>query len=436
MRKVYLLALGCPKNLVDSEILSSLLSQNGLELVDRPEQADVFIVTTCAFIRPAVEESIEAILELAQLKKRHNRLIVAGCLVERYKNELPSLMPEVDSWIGFKALSQLPQWIKNDTFPTLVLTGSEWEQRDYLSRVPSHPFSAYLKIAEGCSNHCSFCTIPFIRGKLRSRPLEEILEEAQRLVQMGVKELILVAQETTAYGIDLYGRPLLNELLFELDKIGAQWVRVLYAHPKRILSLIDAYSKCKSLVPYLDVPIQHVDDEVLKAMNRGMGGQELKDNLLTFRRELPHVKLRSTVMVGFPCETKMAFQRLTSFLEQIRFDHLGVFKYYAEEGTKAYEWGDPISDEEKEERYRAVMDLQYQIVKEKYQTLINTRHEVFIDRFEEGYKGVGRTSWQAPEIDGEVFIVEGEANLGEIVPVKIVDAYDYDLMGACDRKLK
>ncbi len=433
MQKIYLLSLGCPKNLVDSEILSALLGQAGFALVASPEEADTLVITTCAFIQPAVEESIEAILELAQLKNKGKRLIVAGCLVERYKEKLPPLLPEVDAWIGFRALPYLPEWLKKDCLPKLALKGPGWKDEDYSLRIPSHPFSAYVKIAEGCSNYCRFCTIPFIRGSLKSRPIKEIVREVERLAEMGIKEVVLVAQETTAYGIDIYGRPALAELLEILDKTGVPWLRLLYTHPKRIFPLISAFKRCQHLTPYLDVPIQHVDDEVLRSMGRGMGEKELREVIWCFKQELPHVKLRTTVIVGFPNETETAFKKLKDFLAEIAFDHLGVFKYYAEEGTAAYNLGNPIPDEIKEERYQELMEQQFQIVREKHTRYLGQTEPVFIERVEEGYKGVGRTAWQAPEIDGEVYIIEGKAKIGEIVPVKILDSYDYDLIGKINK---
>jgi ribosomal protein S12 methylthiotransferase len=434
MHKIYLLSLGCPKNLVDSEILSALLKQTGFELVDSPQEADLFIITTCAFIQPAVEESIETILELAQLKNEKKKLIVAGCLVERYKEKLPPLLPEVDAWIGLKALPYLPEWLKKGYLPQLALEGPGWEEKDYTLRLPSHPFSAYVKIAEGCSNYCCFCTIPFIRGPLKSRPMQEIVREVERLAEIGIKEIILVAQETTAYGMDIYGKPVLAELLEVLDKIGIPWLRLLYAHPKRILPLISAFKRCQHLTPYLDVPIQHVDEGVLKKMGRRMGEKELRKVIWHFKQELPHIKLRTTVMVGFPNETEAAFKKLKDFLAEVAFDHLGVFKYYAEEGTAAYKLGDPIAEEVKERRYQELIQQQFNIVREKHTRYLGQTEAVFIERMEEGYKGIGRTAWQAPEIDGEVYIVEGKVNLGEIVPVKIVDSYDYDLIGEVKRK--
>lgn len=429
MEKIYFLSLGCPKNLVDSEVLSALLHEAHFKIVEHPNTADILLINTCAFIKPAVEEAIEAILELAQIKQPGQKLIVIGCLVERYKEALISLLPEVDAWFGFKALPALPGWLRQSSLPRFVLEGPGWHREDYLKRVPSHPFTAYVKIAEGCSNHCTFCTIPAIRGKLKSRPIEDICEEVEALIAQGTKEIILVAQETTAYGLDIYGKPALVDLLKRLDKSGALWLRLLYAHPHRILPLVEAFATCKHLTPYLDVPIQHIDSQVLKAMGRGMTERELRQILFRFKEALPQVKLRTTVMVGFPNETETAFKKLVDFIKEIEFDHLGVFKYFPEEGSPAFKLGDTVPDEVKEERYQAILDLQYQIVRRKYQHYIGQTEKIFIDRTEGGYVGVGRTSWQAPEIDGEVYITKGEALLGEIKAVKIVDYYDYDLIG-------
>ena len=432
MKRVYFVSLGCPKNLVDSEILSALLYEADFEIVENPEEADIFLISTCAFIKPAIEESIEVILEVAQKKQPGQKLIVIGCLVERYKKKLIPLLPEVDAWFGFKALPVLPIWLRQWSFHHFALEGPGWRQEDYLKRVPSDFFTAYVKIAEGCSNHCTFCTIPTIRGRLKSRPIEDIHEEVKLLVAQGIKEVILVAQETTAYGIDIYGRPCLPKLLQRLETSGVTWLRILYAHPKRALPLIEAFSSCEHLTPYLDIPIQHIDTQVLKAMGRGMTEKEIRQILVRFREELPQVKLRTTVMVGFPNETQSAFKKLLFFLKEIEFDHLGVFKYSPEEGTLASKWKDRVPEEMKEQRYQEVMELQKQIAHEKHRNYIGKEQPVFIEKLEEGCVGIGRTPWQAPEIDGQVYITKGAFSLGEIKKVKITDADDYDLIGVMD----
>jgi len=432
MKRVYFVSLGCPKNLVDSEILSASLYEADFEIVENPEEADIFLISTCAFIKPAIEESIEVILEVAQKKQPGQKLIVIGCLVERYKKKLIPLLPEVDAWFGFKALPVLPIWLRQWSFHHFALEGPGWRQEDYLKRVPSDFFTAYVKIAEGCSNHCTFCTIPTIRGRLKSRPIEDIHEEVKLLVAQGIKEVILVAQETTAYGIDIYGRPCLPKLLQRLETSGVTWLRILYAHPKRALPLIEAFSSFKYLTPYLDIPIQHIDTQVLKAMGRGMTEKEIRQILVRFREELPQVKLRTTVMVGFPNETQSAFKKLLFFLKEIEFDHLGVFKYSPEEGTLASKWKDRVPEEMKEQRYQEVMELQKQIAHEKHRNYIGKEQPVFIEKLEEGCVGIGRTPWQAPEIDGQVYITKGAFSLGEIKKVKITDADDYDLIGVMD----
>ncbi len=432
MKRVYFVSLGCPKNLVDSEILSALLYEADFEIVANPEEAEIFLISTCAFIKPAIEESIEVILELAQKKHSGKKLVVIGCLVERYKENLIPLFPEVDAWFGFKALPSLCRWLKQPFLPHLLLGGSGWQQEHYLKRIPSNPFTAYVKIAEGCSNHCTFCTIPTIRGRLKSRTIEDIYEEVKLLVAQGIKEVILVAQETTAYGIDIYGRPCLSKLIQQLEKTGATWLRVLYAHPRRALPLIEAFSSCEHLTPYLDIPIQHIDTQVLKAMGRGMTEKEIRQTLVQLRKELSEVKLRTTIMVGFPNETQAAFKKLLSFLKEIEFDHLGVFKYSPEEGTQAFKWEDRVPEGMKEQRYQEVMELQKQIVRKKHRNYIDKEQPVFIEKLEEDCVGMGRTPWQAPEIDGQVYITKGAFSLGEIKKVKITDANDYDLIGVID----
>jgi len=432
MKRVYFVSLGCPKNLVDSEILSASLYEADFEIVENPEEADIFLISTCAFIKPAIEESIEVILEVAQKKQPGQKLIVIGCLVERYKKKLIPLLPEVDAWFGFKALPVLPIWLRQWSFPHFALEGPGWRQEDYLKRVPSDFFTAYVKIAEGCSNQCTFCTIPTIRGRLKSRPIEDIHEEVKLLVAQGIKEVILVAQETTAYGIDIYGKPCLSKLIQQLEKTGVTWLRILYAHPRRALPLIEAFSSCEHLTPYLDIPIQHIDTQVLKAMGRGMTEKEIRQTLVQLRKELPEVKLRTTIMVGFPNETQATFKKLLFFLKEIEFDHLGVFKYSAEEGTQAFKWEDRVPEEMKEQRYQEVMELQKQIVRKKHRNYIDKEQPVFIEKLEEGCVGIGRTPWQAPEIDGQVYITKGAFSLGEIKKVKITDADDYDLIGVID----
>ena len=432
MKRVYFVSLGCPKNLVDSEILSALLYEADFEIVENPEEAEIFLISTCAFIKPAIEESIEVILELAQKKHSGKKLVVIGCLVERYKEKLIPLLPEVDAWFGFKALPSLCRWLKQPFLPHLLLGGSGWQQEHYLKRIPSNSLTAYVKIAEGCSNHCTFCTIPTIRGRLKSRTIEDIYEEVKLLVAQGIKEIILVAQETTAYGIDIYGRPCLSKLIQRLETSGATWLRVLYAHPRRALPLIEAFSSCEHLTPYLDIPIQHIDTQVLKAMGRGMTQKEIRQTLVQLRKELPEVKLRTTIMVGFPNETQAAFKKLLSFLKEIEFDHLGVFKYSPEEGTQAFKWEDRVPEGMKEQRYQEVMELQKQIVRKKHRNYIGKEQPVFIEKLEEDCVGIGRTPWQAPEIDGQVYITKGAFSLGEIKKVKITDANDYDLIGVID----
>ena len=432
MKRVYFVSLGCPKNLVDSEILSALLYEADFEIVENPEEAEIFLISTCAFIKPAIEESIEVILELAQKKHSGKKLVVIGCLVERYKEKLIPLLPEVDAWFGFKALPSLCRWLKQPFLPHLLLGGSGWQQEHYLKRIPSNSLTAYVKIAEGCSNHCTFCTIPVIRGRLKSRTIEDIYEEVKLLVAQGIKEIILVAQETTAYGIDIYGRPCLSKLIQRLETSGATWLRVLYAHPRRALPLIEAFSSCEHLTPYLDIPIQHIDTQVLKAMGRGMTQKEIRQTLVQLRKELPEVKLRTTIMVGFPNETQAAFKKLLSFLKEIEFDHLGVFKYSPEEGTQAFKWEDRVPEGMKEQRYQEVMELQKQIVRKKHRNYIGKEQPVFIEKLEEDCVGIGRTPWQAPEIDGQVYITKGAFSLGEIKKVKITDANDYDLIGVID----
>ncbi len=430
MERAFLLSLGCPKNLVDSETLLGTLRQSGYTIVDNPEKAEAILISTCAFIRPAIEESIEAILELAELKKQGDckKLIVLGCLVDRYKRELLPLFPEVDAFIGLKALPYISLWLKNGNMPCLALEGPGWSLDHFLRRDLIHPYIAYVKIAEGCSNRCSFCTIPYIRGRLSSRSISEIKKEVEMLIERSVKEVILVAQDTTSYGIDIYGRPSLNELIYTLDKIeGLTWLRLLYAHPRRAMELSEVFYRCQHLVPYLDVPIQHINDKILKAMGRGYNRKEIYRFIEHFRKKLPHIALRTTVIVGFPGEDKKVFNELINFIKYAEFDFLGAFKYYPEEGTKAFCFKNAVSEKEKQNRWQRTMDIQKGILWNKNKKKLGIVEEVLVEENKDGFSLV-RTAWQAPEVDTQIYI-EHPIRVGSMVKIKITDTLDYDLKG-------
>ena len=427
---IFLLSLGCPKNLVDSEALSGVLTDAGYRIVGSPESAKIILISTCAFIRQAIEESIESILELAEFKKKGDckRLIVLGCLVDRYKEQLLPLLPEVDAFIGLRALPYLASWLKDGDLPPLALEGPGWSLGHFLRRNLVYPHMAYVKIAEGCSNRCSFCTIPYIRGPLLSRPIAEIKEEVEMLVERGVKEIILVAQDTTSYGIDIYGKQSLNELIYTLDKIdGLGWLRILYVHPKGVMKLTEAFYRSEHLVPYLDFPIQHISDRILMAMGRGYRKKEVYKIIEYFRKNLPQVALRTSVMVGFPGEDKDTFNELVDFIRYAEFDFLGAFKYSREEGTRAFSLSDNVSEEEKENRWRTVMDIQREILWKKNKERLGTVQDALIEEDGDGIT-IARAPWQAPEIDNQIYI-EHQIETGGIIKVRITDILDYDLKG-------
>lgn len=431
MERLFLLSLGCPKNLIDSETLSGTLTQSGYTIVDNPEEAEAILISTCAFIRPAIEESVESILELVEFKKQGDckKLVVLGCLVDRYKGKLLPLLPEVDAWIGLKALPYISSRLKDGNIPSLALEGPGWSLDHFLKRNLVHPYVAYVKIAEGCSNGCSFCTIPNIRGRFFSRPISEIKKEVEMLIERGVKEIILVAQDTTSYGMDIYERPSLNELIYTLDSIeGLTWLRLLYAHPRRAMRLSEAFYRCQHLVPYLDVPIQHINNKVLKAMGRGYNGKEVYNIIDHFRKKLSHIALRTTVIVGFPGEDKKAYGELINFIEYAEFDFLGAFKYYPEEGTRAFCFKNAVSEKEKQNRWQRVMDTQKGILWNKNKKRLGTVEEVLVEESSDSFS-IARAAWQAPEVDSQIYI-EHLTRAGSMVKIKITDILDYDLKGS------
>lgn len=423
-KKVHIISLGCVKNTVDSEIIAGGLEAAGISLVDEPEDANTIIVNTCGFIGDAKQESVEVILEAAQLKTtgQLKELLVAGCLSARYKKELTREMPEVDRFFVTEDFKNIFEYIASK--PHLA------DDPDHRRKLLTPRHYAYLKISEGCDNVCSFCAIPLMRGKQRSREIDSLLQEAHALVARGVREMMVIGQDTTTYGWDLRPKRYLHELLAELDEVeGLDWIRLHYAHPSHFSrKLIPIFKNAKHLLPYLDIPVQHASSNMLTAMKRGLDADGLRRLLLELRREIPQLRLRTSVIVGFPGETDEDFDTLLNFLEEIQFDRVGVFTYSEEEDTSGAELEDDVPMDVKIQRMDAVMDLQHSISFTKNQSLIGEELDIIIDSPDPDNEGqmLGRTIWDAPEIDQQVFIT-GNYEPGSIVRLRIDDAGAYEL---------
>ncbi len=422
-KKVHIVTLGCPKNQVDSEVLAAQLKANGYSLSDTPEGADVAVVNTCGFIDAAKQESIETILQIAEQKKSGTirKLVVTGCLVERYRKELKDGLTEVDAFFG---TSELKDVLQN--------FGAEYKFDMVGDRVlTTPPHYAYLKISEGCDNPCSFCAIPLMRGKHTSKPIDDIIRETELLADKGVKELIVVGQDTTYYGLDIYGSRELPALMRRLDEVpGIEWVRLMYAYPAKFPEeLLDAIRESRKTVKYIDIPIQHISDNLLKSMRRGITRRKLEELLQRIREKVPGIAIRTTLIVGYPGEGEREFEELLQFVEEFKFDRLGAFTYSIEDGTTAAILGDPVPQKEKERRQAAIMEAQRQIITELNEKKVGTTQTVIIDS-KEGDNYIGRTSNDAPEIDTEVIITsEKSLEIGSFVEVKIDDTMEHDLYG-------
>jgi ribosomal protein S12 methylthiotransferase len=439
--KVRIISLGCPKNLIDSEVMAGLLNQSGRQLVDRSDLADIVIVNTCAFINPAKEEAIEEILTLAEEKKKNNprlRIVVAGCLAQRYGRELFAQMPEVDLFVGTGEVGNIVSHInkldQEKHRRETVITKPDFLMNFQHPRILSTTAaSTYLKISDGCSNCCSYCVIPSIRGAARSRKPDDILGEAEILANRGIKEIIITAQDTTNYGRDLKGRPRLSALLNDMAKIkSVKWIRLLYAHPARVTTdLLETIAANEKICRYIDLPIQHIDDDILKAMNRKVTGAKIKEVIAQARRTIPSIALRTSLIVGFPGETPTRFNRLLDFVNETKFDHLGVFTYSREEGTIAANLKSHVSEKEKERRRETIMNEQAAISHTINKTLIGSTQEVLIEGESDrgDYAYMSRCRRQAPEIDGITYIKKSKAQTGRIVKCKITSADEYDLFG-------
>lgn len=436
--KLYFVSLGCDKNLVDSEKMLAILDHEGYVLTDEPQQADIIIVNTCAFIHDAKQESIETLLELAQYKKSGNCkvLIAAGCLAERYREEIMEEMPELDGIIGTTAYDAVSEVVRQAIQGEKTVTTKELS---YLpSRLTERHLSgvshvAYLKISEGCNKNCSYCIIPSMRGRYRSVPMEELVDETVRLSAKGVKEVILVAQETTLYGVDLYGEKKLPELLTRLSQIeGVEWLRILYCYPEEITEeLAKVIRENKKICNYLDIPIQHCNDAILKKMGRLTNKQQLCEKIQMLREKIPGVALRTTLISGFPGETKEQHEECIEFVKEMKFDRLGVFPYSPEEGTKAAEFDGQIEDERKRERADAIMQAQQQVIFDQNDRMTGKKITAIVDGYmpdEDVY--VARTYRDAPDVDGCVFFhAPFEILSGTFVKLVVTDAMGYDLMG-------
>ncbi len=431
----YLLSLGCSKNLVDSESIAQLLNQGGLKGVDNPDQAEVLIVNTCGFIKPASDESISELTNLAKRKKKGQILIAAGCLTQRYREKIAELVPGLDGIIGTRRWMDILDLIQELRInpnqaryhiPDAPTMGTD---EHGILRAAIQGSIAYLKIADGCRRACAYCAIPLIKGTQVSRPMDVIIQEAQQLVSLGIKEIILIAQDTTDYGSDLGLKNGLAQLLEVLtDQVPQiQWIRILYAFPGVVTDrLIDVMKTRKQILPYLDIPLQHADTRILKSMRRPSNMQAVKNTISKLRDALPEIAIRTTFIVGYPGETEDEFQTLLNFIQEVRFDHLGAFTYFQEKGTFAEKLGDPVSEEVKEERLERLMTLQQEISLQKNQTWVGKTIPIIVEGYNEGIS-IGRSFRDAPEIDGLVFI-EGQLPIGEIVDVKISDALVHDLI--------
>lgn len=435
--RVGMVSLGCSKNLVDAEHMLYLLREKGCEIVADAALAQIVIINTCGFIESAKQEAIDTILEFCVLKNegRIKAVIVTGCLAERYREEILTEMPEVDGVVGIGCNDEIFDIVEKVSKGENVCQFAEKTALNIDGRriISTEGYFAYLKIAEGCSNCCSYCAIPSIRGKFRSRTIESILDEAKWLAGIGVSELILIAQDTTRYGEDLYGESKLPELLTEICKIyGLKWIRILYCYPERITDkLLDVMAAEDKIVKYLDMPIQHCNGEILKKMNRHGDNQSLRDLIARIRSKIGNVTLRTTLIVGFPGETQEQFEELSQFVKDMEFDRLGCFAYSAEEGTPAASFENQVDLKTREHRSEIIMDEQLVISDRRNKKLLNTTVEVVtegFDRYAECY--FGRSSADAPEIDGKIFFTsERKLNIGEFVNVLIDDTLDYDLIG-------
>ena len=437
--KVYFETLGCPKNFNDTQAAEAFCLKEGFGIADSPENADIIVVNTCGFINDAKKESIDKIFEMAEYKEEGKKLVVSGCLSQRYSAELASEMPEVDLFVGVNDYERLPGLMKSLADSTPENRNLSSSDCSYSSRLPlldrnleDGAYSATLRIAEGCDNRCAYCVIPSIRGGFRSKSMEDVVKEAEILAGKGIKEIILIAQDVTNYGVDLYGKFMLPELLKELVKVeGIRWIRLMYCYEDRISDeLIRVMAEEPKICHYIDVPIQHSSDHTLSEMKRRSTGASIRGTISRLREAMPDIAIRTTLIVGFPGETEEDFEDLQDFVEEQRFQRLGVFAYSQEEGTVAGDREDQIPEDVKEFRLDQIMRAQLEISYQHNQELIGSVLEVLVEETDEDGSYVGRSMYDAPEIDNSViFISPKEHRPGDFVSVYINDAYDYDLVG-------
>ena len=431
--KVFIDTLGCPKNFNDTQTAKGFLEGAGYETVQDPENADAIIINTCGFINDAKKESIERIFDYCAYKESGKKIIVSGCLSQRYGNELFEEMPEVDCFLGVNEYERLPEILKTLDSRSKHITNSYADVLPRMCRkLDDNCFSSTVKIAEGCNNRCAYCVIPSIRGGYRSKTIEDILEETKQLAAAGCKELILIAQDVTNYGVDLYGEYMLPELLKKLCRIdGIEWIRLMYCYEDRITDeLIEVMAEEPKICKYIDIPIQHSSDDVLKAMLRRSTEDSIRNTIARLKARIPDIHIRTTLIVGFPGETDEDYEKLLEFVEEMRFARLGVFAYSQEENTVAGEMQDQIGEEIKEERLTGIMRAQLEISLESNKEKIGKTFKVLVEERDEDGSYIGRTEFDAPEIDNSVlFTSHRQLNAGDFVDVLIEDAFDYDLVG-------
>lgn len=443
-KKVHFVSLGCPKNLVDTEMMLGSLSEDNYSVVENPEEADTVIVNTCGFIKEAKQESVDKVLELSELKSagKLENLVVAGCLTQRYKEDLVEGLPEADVFLGSGEFQNIAKILRNKkageskkTFFNLPT----YLQEDHTPRMNSQPqHRAYLKISEGCKKRCAFCAIPLIRGNLQSRRIQSIVSEAKLLVAGGVKELIVISHDFTDFGWDNNKKDgdkresPVNLLSALADESGAEWIRVLYLYPDGIDDeMVELIRSKDNLVKYFDMPLQHINNEVLKKMNRRMTREEIETALDKIQANIPNAVIRTQFIVGFPGETEEQFQELLEFVKEKKFDRVGCFQYSIEEGTKAGSMDDQIDEETKQRRHDELMAIQKEISRERHASMVGKTMSVLVEGYSEETELLlkGRNSQQAPDIDGMTYINDGKANVGDLVQVEITHSHDYDLVG-------
>lgn len=431
--RIYIETLGCPKNFNDSQVAAGILENENHIIVNEPEDADIIMVNTCGFINDAKTESIEKILEMAEYKADGKKLVVSGCLSQRYADDLYKEMPEVDLFVGVNEYEKLPELFSSLSTRAVVCSNCVSDVLESQARkLSENPYTATIKIAEGCNNICAYCIIPKIRGKYRSKREEDILNEAEQLAAAGCKELILIAQDVTYYGKDLYGELRLAKLLKKLCKIdGIKWIRLMYCYEDRITDeLIRVMAEEEKICNYLDIPIQHGSDSVLRAMNRRSTSASITNTLQRLRTAIPDIHIRTTLIVGFPGETEEDYETLVEFIEKEKFERLGVFSYSQEENTPAGEMENQVDEEIKAERLDGIMRRQIEISLESNQAKVGKTLEVLVEEMEEEGSFIGRTRYDAPEIDNAVIFTSSRNLLpGDMVKVLIQDAFDYDLVG-------